>query len=39
MLDVWPRNAAIVDFGIRSQEHYESLYYPLRHGDHASSPG
>jgi hypothetical protein len=33
MLDVWPRNAAIVDFGIRSQEHYEALYYPLRNGD------
>ena len=33
MLDVWPRNGAIVDFGIRSQEHYEALYYPLRHGD------
>jgi hypothetical protein len=31
--DVWPRNAAIVDFGIESQEHYEALYYPLRHGD------
>jgi hypothetical protein len=33
MLDVWPRNAAIVDFGLRSQEHYEALYHPLRHGD------
>jgi hypothetical protein len=33
LLDVWPRNAAIVDFGIRSQEHYDALYYPLRHGD------
>jgi hypothetical protein len=33
MLDVWPRNAAIVDFGIRSQQHYEALYDPLRHGD------
>jgi hypothetical protein len=33
LFDVWPRNAAIVDFGIRSQEHYEALYYPLRDGD------
>jgi hypothetical protein len=33
LLDVWPRNAAVVDFGIRSQEHYEALYYPLRHGE------
>jgi hypothetical protein len=33
LLDVWPRNAAIVDFGIRSQEHLEALYYPLRHGE------
>jgi hypothetical protein len=30
MLDVWPRNAAIVDFGLDSQKHYESLYYPIR---------
>ena len=33
VLDVWPSNAAVGDFGIRSQEHYEALYYPLRHGD------
>ncbi len=33
MLDSWPRNAAIVDFGIDSQRHYESLYYPIRNGD------
>jgi hypothetical protein len=32
-LDVWPRTAAIVDFGIESQEHYESLYYPVREGE------
>ncbi len=30
MLDAWPHNAAIVDFGIDSQKHYESLYYPIR---------
>jgi hypothetical protein len=30
MLDAWPRNAAIVDFGIDSQRHYEALYYPIR---------
>jgi hypothetical protein len=33
LLDVWPRAGAIVDFGLRSQEHYEALYYLLRHGD------
>jgi len=32
-LDVWPSVAAVVDYGIHSQEHYEALYYPLRHGD------
>jgi hypothetical protein len=32
-LDVLPNPAAINDFGIRSQEHYEALYYPLRYGD------
>jgi hypothetical protein len=30
--DEWPRNAAIVDFGLRSQEHYEALYYGVRDG-------
>jgi hypothetical protein len=30
MLDSWPRNSAIVDFGIESQRHYEALYYPIR---------
>jgi hypothetical protein len=33
LFDVWPRSGAIVDFGLRTQEHYEALYYPLRHGD------
>jgi hypothetical protein len=28
--DEWPRNGAIVDFGLRSQEHYEALYYGVR---------
>lgn len=32
--DVWPEAAAaIVDFGLESQEHYEALYYPLRAGE------
>jgi hypothetical protein len=26
--DEWPRNGAIVDFGIKSQAHYE-LYYSV----------
>ena len=30
MLDSWPDHAAIVDFGIDSQEHYDALYYPIR---------
>jgi hypothetical protein len=32
-LDVWPSVATVVDYGIDSQEHYEALYHPLRHGD------
>lgn len=32
-LDTWPRNAAVVDFGLRSQEHYEALYYGVRAGE------
>jgi hypothetical protein len=28
--DEWPRNGAIVDFGIDSQKHYEALYHPIR---------
>lgn len=30
MLDAWPHHAAVVDFGIDSQKHYEALYYPIR---------
>jgi hypothetical protein len=30
LLDIWPHNAAIVDFGLDSQKHYEALYYPIR---------
>ncbi len=30
--DEWPRNGAIVDFGLRTQAHYESLYYGVREG-------
>lgn len=31
MADCWPDSpAAIVDFGLESQEHYEALYYPVR---------
>jgi hypothetical protein len=33
LLDVWPRQAAIAEFGIRTQEHLEALYHPLRHGE------
>lgn len=31
--DTWPPDASVAAFGIRSQEHYEALYHPLRHGD------
>jgi hypothetical protein len=30
MIDSWPRSAAVVDFGLDSQKHYEALYYPIR---------
>ena len=30
--DEWPRNGALVDFGIRTQAHYEALYYGVREG-------
>lgn len=33
MLDVVPRQGALVDFGITTQEHYEALYYPIRNGE------
>ena len=33
MLDMWPRRGAIVDFGLKSQECYEALYYPIREGE------
>ena len=32
-LDAWPRSGAIVDFGLKSQEHYEAMYYPVREGE------
>lgn len=33
LLDCWPRPAAVVDFGLVSQAHYEALYYPTRAGE------
>lgn len=34
MLDLWPHsNAAVCDFGIDSQKHYEALYHPVRSGE------
>ena len=32
-MDAWPRPAAIVDFGLKTQQHYEALYYPWRRGE------
>jgi hypothetical protein len=32
MMDVWPRPAAIVDFGLDSPAHYAALQYAVRHG-------
>lgn len=31
--DCWPRAAAIVDFGLVDQQHYEALYYPIREAE------
>ncbi|HWB08662.1 MAG TPA: hypothetical protein VG826_05540 [Pirellulales bacterium] len=33
ILDKWPNHAAVVDFGIDSQTHYEALYYAIREGE------
>lgn len=33
LMDAWPNHAAIVDFGIDSQKHYEALYYPIREAE------
>ncbi|HEX4132893.1 MAG TPA: hypothetical protein VHZ24_22865 [Pirellulales bacterium] len=33
LIDSWPNHAAVVDFGIDSQKHYEALYYPIREGE------
>jgi hypothetical protein len=33
LMDAWPNHAAIVDFGIDSQKHYEALYYPIRQAE------
>jgi hypothetical protein len=30
LMDIWPHNAAIIDFGLDSQKHYEALYYGIR---------
>jgi hypothetical protein len=33
MLDIWPRSAAIVDFGLDSVAHYSALQRPIRAGE------
>lgn len=33
LMDAWPNHAAVVDFGIDSQKHYEALYFPLREAE------
>jgi hypothetical protein len=33
LMDVWPGHAAIVDFGIDSDKHFEALYYPIREAE------
>jgi hypothetical protein len=33
LMDAWPSHAAVVDFGIDSQKHYEALYYPIREAE------
>jgi hypothetical protein len=32
-MDAWPNHAAVVDFGIDSQKHYEALYFPIREAE------
>lgn len=31
--DIWPGHAAVVDFGIDSDKHYEALYFPIREAE------
>lgn len=33
MLDMWPRESAVVDFGLADYEHYQALYFPIRRGE------
>jgi hypothetical protein len=33
LMDSWPGHAAIVDFGIDSDKHYEALYFPIREAE------
>ena len=33
LTDSWPSHAAVVDFGIDSQKHYEALYFPIREAE------
>src|SRR5213594_2651244 len=33
LIDAWPSHAAVVDFGIDSQKHYEALYFPIREAE------
>jgi hypothetical protein len=33
LMDAWPGHAAVVDFGIDSQKHYEALYFPIREAE------
>ena len=31
--DAWPSVQAMTEFGIKSQEHYLALYFPIRNGE------
>lgn len=33
LMESWPSHAAVVDFGIDSQKHYEALYHPIREAE------
>jgi hypothetical protein len=33
LADTWPSVAAVTDFGLESQRHYEALYHPIRNGE------
>jgi hypothetical protein len=33
LMDEWPSMPTVIDYGIRTQKHYEALYFPIRRGE------